>query len=130
MGGGGRGKGRGEGRGASDVGSLVEAKVIGFRRARLMEELSYRHLYRVDRAHLGNFPIAPAAGASEREDDSLSLNREVLPTDTDSVTAFQTAPMAYSRVYTTSTRRSAHWKKPAAVHTQLKASWKVWLKQR
>ena len=38
----------------------------------LMEELSYRHLYRVDRAHWGNFHIAPAAGTSEREDDYAS----------------------------------------------------------
>ena len=38
----------------------------------LMEELSYRHLYRVDRAMLGNFHIASAAGVFDREDDYAS----------------------------------------------------------
>ena len=37
-----------------------------------MEELSYRHLYRVDRAHLGNFHLSTAAGYQDREDDLAS----------------------------------------------------------
>jgi hypothetical protein len=38
----------------------------------LMEELSYRHLYRVDRAFLGNFSIKSATGYFDREDDFAS----------------------------------------------------------
>ena len=38
----------------------------------LMEELSYRHLYRVDRAHLGNFNLHSAGGNLDREDDLAS----------------------------------------------------------
>ena len=38
----------------------------------LMEELSYRHLYRVDRAWLGNFKLASPTGATAREDDVAS----------------------------------------------------------
>ncbi len=38
----------------------------------LLEELSYRHLYRVDRAWLGNFRIVPAGGWLNREDDYAS----------------------------------------------------------
>ena len=38
----------------------------------LMEELSYRHLYRVDHAHLGNFQLSSAAGYQDREDDLAS----------------------------------------------------------
>ena len=38
----------------------------------LMEELSYRHLYRVDQAWLGNFKLASPAGATAREDDVAS----------------------------------------------------------
>ena len=38
----------------------------------LMEELSYRHLYRVDQAQLGNFRIQSATGALLREDDYAS----------------------------------------------------------
>ena len=38
----------------------------------LMEELSYRHLYRVDRAWLGNFKLASAIGYLDREDDFAS----------------------------------------------------------
>ena len=34
----------------------------------LMEELSYRHLYRVDRAWLGNFKLASPAGWAAKED--------------------------------------------------------------
>ena len=37
-----------------------------------MEELSYRHLYRIDRAHIGNFHLASAAGYMDREDDLCS----------------------------------------------------------
>ena len=37
----------------------------------LLEELSYRHLYRVDRAWLGNFRISPVGGQN-REDDFAS----------------------------------------------------------
>ena len=38
----------------------------------LLEELSYRHLYRVDRAHLGNFHIPFPYGFLNREDDLVS----------------------------------------------------------
>ena len=38
----------------------------------LLEELSYRHLYRVDRAWLGNFRIHPVTGGTNREDDFAS----------------------------------------------------------
>ncbi len=38
----------------------------------LMEELSYRHLYRVDRAHIGNFHLSSVAGYMDREDDLCS----------------------------------------------------------
>ena len=38
----------------------------------LMEELSYRHLYRVDRAWLGNFKLTSPAGRTAREDDVAS----------------------------------------------------------
>ena len=38
----------------------------------LMEELSYRHLYKVDRAWLGNFKIQAATGWKNREDDFAS----------------------------------------------------------
>ena len=38
----------------------------------LMEELSYRHLYRVDRAFIGNFRIRPACNNFMREDDFAS----------------------------------------------------------
>ena len=38
----------------------------------LMEELSYRHLYRADRANLGNFKIASCMGYLDREDDFAS----------------------------------------------------------
>ena len=38
----------------------------------LMEELSYRHLYRVDRAHIGNFHLSSAASYTDREDDLCS----------------------------------------------------------
>ena len=37
-----------------------------------MEELSYRHLYRVDRAHLGNFHLPAATSYYDREDDLAS----------------------------------------------------------
>ena len=35
----------------------------------LLEELSYRHLYRVDRAWLGRFRLTPAGSTYQREDD-------------------------------------------------------------
>ena len=38
----------------------------------LMEELSYRHLYRVDQAWLGNFRLRSPAGAQFKEDDFAS----------------------------------------------------------
>ena len=38
----------------------------------LMEELSYRHLYRVDQAWLGNFKLTSPIGAFDREDDFAS----------------------------------------------------------
>ena len=38
----------------------------------LMEELSYRHLYRVDRAYIGNFYLSSASGYLDREDDLCS----------------------------------------------------------
>ncbi len=38
----------------------------------LMEELSYRHLYRVDPAHLGNFKLQSPLGYSDKEDDFAS----------------------------------------------------------
>ena len=38
----------------------------------LLEELSYRHLYRVDRAGLGNFRIAPAV-AKAAHDSGVAL---------------------------------------------------------
>ena len=38
----------------------------------LLEELSYRHLYRVDRAHLGTFKMNSATGLYDREDDLAS----------------------------------------------------------
>ena len=38
----------------------------------LLEELSYRHLYRVDHAQLGNFKIRSASGAFLKEDDFAS----------------------------------------------------------
>ena len=38
----------------------------------LLEELSYKHLYRVDRAKFGNFCIRPVTGSFEREDDYAS----------------------------------------------------------
>jgi len=38
----------------------------------LLEELSYRHLYRVDHAQLGNFKIRSASGALLKEDDFAS----------------------------------------------------------
>jgi hypothetical protein len=38
----------------------------------LMEELSYRHLYRVDRAWLGNFKISSPTSFDSREDDFAS----------------------------------------------------------
>lgn len=38
----------------------------------LMEELSYRHLYRVDRANLGDFKIASSLGYLDREDGFIS----------------------------------------------------------
>ena len=38
----------------------------------LLEELSYRHLYRVDAAQLGNFKIRSATGALLKEDDFAS----------------------------------------------------------
>ena len=38
----------------------------------LMEELSYRHLYRVDGAHLGNFRIKSVLPYYDREDDLAS----------------------------------------------------------
>ena len=38
----------------------------------LMEELSYRHLYRVDRAWLGNFKISSPTSFGSREDDFAS----------------------------------------------------------
>ena len=37
-----------------------------------MEELSYRHMYRIDRAHIGNFHLSSAAGSLDREDDLCS----------------------------------------------------------
>ena len=37
-----------------------------------MEELTYRHLYRVDRAQLGNFRLSSAACRYDREDDLAS----------------------------------------------------------
>ena len=37
-----------------------------------MEELSYRHLYRVDRAMLGNFKLPSPTGHDSREDDFAS----------------------------------------------------------
>ena len=37
-----------------------------------MEELSYRHLYRVDQAFLGNFKLKSASGSFYREDDFAS----------------------------------------------------------
>ena len=37
-----------------------------------MEELSYRHLYRVDRAWLGNFKLASPTRCNAREDDFAS----------------------------------------------------------
>ena len=37
-----------------------------------MEELSYRHSYRVDRAHIGNFHLSSVAGYLDREDDLCS----------------------------------------------------------
>ena len=38
----------------------------------LMEELSYRHLYRVDVGHLGKFKLTSAMGYLDREDDFAS----------------------------------------------------------
>ena len=38
----------------------------------LMEELTYKHLYRVDHAHLGNFHLSSAASYQDREDDLAS----------------------------------------------------------
>ena len=38
----------------------------------LLEELSYRHLYRVDHAQVGNFKIRSASGALLKEDDFAS----------------------------------------------------------
>ena len=38
----------------------------------LLEELSYRHLYRIDSAHLGCYHINAAAGMFAREDDCAS----------------------------------------------------------
>ena len=38
----------------------------------LMEELSYRHLYRVDQAWLGNFRLKSPTGAYNKEDDFAS----------------------------------------------------------
>ena len=38
----------------------------------LLEELSYRHLYRVDQASLGNFRLSAAGGYLDREDDFAS----------------------------------------------------------
>ena len=38
----------------------------------LLEELSYRHLYRLDHAHLGTFKLASATGFLDREDDLAS----------------------------------------------------------
>ena len=38
----------------------------------LLEELSYRHLYRVDRAHLGNFHIPSPTSFFNRENDLVS----------------------------------------------------------
>ena len=38
----------------------------------LMEELSYRHLYRVDRAALGNFRLTPSTSFMDSEDDFAS----------------------------------------------------------
>ena len=38
----------------------------------LLEELSYRHLYRIDHAQVGNFKIRSASGALLKEDDFAS----------------------------------------------------------
>ena len=38
----------------------------------LMQELTYRHLYRVDRTRLGNFNLSSAASYQDREDDLAS----------------------------------------------------------